>query len=52
MSDEHEDSGLSSVAGSPFKTKNFNKFFFGIVLFALAIVTVLTIYFLFLAKHA
>ena len=37
-------SELPSAAGSPFKTKNFNKFFFGIILATLLIIGLVILY--------
>lgn len=39
-------SQLPSPKGSPFKTKNFSKFFFGIVIAALILVAIILAYFL------
>jgi len=41
---------LPPAAGSPFITKNFNKFFFGICIAALILVVLFVLYFLFFAK--
>lgn len=45
MSEEEFHSQLPSPKGSPFKTKNFNKFFFGILIAALVLAALILAYF-------
>jgi hypothetical protein len=44
-------SGLPSASGSPFKTKNFNKFFFGIMIAAIVIAIAIMAYLSLAARH-
>lgn len=52
MSEEEFRSQLPSPKGTPFKTKNFNKFFFGILIATLVLVALILAYFLLgIGKH-
>ena len=46
MTDQHHDGDLPPMKGSPFVTKNFNKFFYGIVIFAVVIAAVVLMFFM------
>ena len=52
MADREVNSEMPSAAGSPFKTKNFNKFFFGIMIAALVIGALFLFYFWLGVKHS
>lgn len=52
MSSNKKDLNLPTSAGSPFKTEDFNKFFFGIIIAALIVVILLITYFILMTKHA
>lgn len=51
MSESENRSGLPPASASPFRTKNFNKFFFGIVIAAVLLAVLIFALFYGLGKH-